>query len=78
MTYFKFYRQKVTSSKIFENFLTNLSELLFYITSQNLVLIALIELKLSPFFYNDVIETDCVTCFFDGFQNVKISFWPIF
>ena len=47
--------------KHFGKFLTNLSELLLYITRQSLVLIALRELKLSPFFDYDVIETDCVT-----------------
>ena len=60
----------MTSSKIFENFLTNLSELLFYMTSQNLVLITFIELKLSAFFDNDGIETVFVTCFSTVFKTV--------
>ena len=45
-----------------------------HITSQNLVLIASIELKLSVFFDYDVVETDYMTCFFDWFNNIKISF----
>ena len=36
------------------------------------------KIEVIAIFDNDVIETDCVTCFFDGFNNVKISFWLIF
>ena len=56
--------------KIFWILLSNFSE------SQSFGLIALIEFKLSPFFNDDGIVF--VTCFFDGFYNVKIIFWPIF
>ena len=49
-----------------------------FVQTQNLVLITVTELKLSAFLDNDGIETVFMTCFFDGFQDVKISFLPIF
>ena len=36
------------------------------------------RIEIIAVFDNDGFETVFVTCFFDGFQNVKISFWPIF